>query len=426
VRRRLRLLSLVVFALSCVSPALTYAISDNDSHAVNYDTVFYDPLGSCPNGVGGATALTGDNNAIRAYNFFIGKGLSPAQAAGIVGNMIEESGVGPERLQGTPGSQVTTAQQMVSSGQYQSAIGWGIVQWTPADQSGNGVIITSSQPSAAVNTLAYQLDALWKEINGPMKVALDAVKATNTPSAAAEAWLTHFELGAPNPQREIFAIAIYQFAVNHTPLPPSVLGSIVPESAANPGNGAGTAGTGPTSANPCGSTAAVGPSGCANPFRDTKHLVPERIDQGIDYAGDGTVYAVCSGTILNLANLGWCFGGACAFISIKIDSGPYKGLVSYMAEGCATASLTHPPHVGDHVSTTTVICNLLPGSTGIETGWATLAGNGTPLAQLYGGNGSCTTTAGESYNRFLKSLGTPSGLNECSPTIGQPLPKPYP
>ena len=165
---------------------------------------------------------------------------------------------------------------------------------------------------------------------------------------------------------------------------------------------------------------------CQNPFRDISNLRVERIDQGVDYAGSGNVYAVCPGTITITSGLGgWNYGGppwTDAYIVIKISGGPYNGLLSYMAEEC-----TPQVQIGQQVTTSTVICTMdNPNSTGIETGWAASPTDSQPLAQLYGGNGCCSTTAGVSYDNLLMSVGTPSGILDNSPPLGDPLPSPYP
>src|SRR5439155_929639 len=48
-------------------------------------------------------------------------------------------------------------------------------------------------------------------------------------------------------------------------------------------------------------------SGCQNPIRGVSNLRAERIDQGVDYAGSGPVYAACDGVIeyANYNDRGW-------------------------------------------------------------------------------------------------------------------------
>ncbi len=122
----------------------------------------------------------------------MGKGLTPQQAAGVVGNMISESGVLPKRLQNTPPSRETEAQDAESS-----RLGWGLVQWTPASK-----IITVSNRNGVsysdIGTMSFQLDFLWDSLNGTgyapnEKVAGNKLKATTTVEDAAVSFGKDFE-----------------------------------------------------------------------------------------------------------------------------------------------------------------------------------------------------------------------------------------
>ncbi len=161
----------------------------------------------------------------------------------------------------------------------------------------------------------------------------------------------------------------------------------------------------------CSSSLAIGsgPSGYANPLRDVSQLKPERIDQGVDYAGSGPVYALGDGTIVNLVNSGWNYGGNDAFISEKLSSGPAAGDYVYVSEGCVAASGLS---IGETVTSSTQLCTMInPGSTGIETGWANPPGDGFSLALITGEwDGSDPTALGQNYSQLLTSLGAPSGV----------------
>jgi murein DD-endopeptidase MepM/ murein hydrolase activator NlpD len=180
-------------------------------------------------------------------------------------------------------------------------------------------------------------------------------------------------------------------------------------------------------------TAAVGDTGsvCSgssalgiykNPLRDVQQLRPERIDEGVDYAGEGPVYALGDGVIKNLVNSGWNYGGFDAFISEQLSSGPAKGLYVYVAEACIPKSSLH---IGDTVNADTVICNMInPADTGIETGWAAPPGAGAALASpVY--NEINSTALGVNYNKLLMSLGAPSGVLQSGAVTGS-LPPGWP
>lgn len=123
---------------------------------------------------GGLTPLEGSENAEKAFNFFIAKGLKPFQAAGILGNMQHESGVQPQRLQGTASGVITPAETLGNRN-----IGWGIVQWTPASK-----FISTQSPISKANDIGAQLEFLWAQLEGTgpaaEKKAGDDLKATTT------------------------------------------------------------------------------------------------------------------------------------------------------------------------------------------------------------------------------------------------------
>jgi len=82
------------------------------------DIFFYDPTYQAVCAGGG---LVGGSTKEKIWNFFIANGLSPEQAAGIMGNMQEESGFIPSNYQGIEEF------NLWESGTYNKA--WGLVQW---------------------------------------------------------------------------------------------------------------------------------------------------------------------------------------------------------------------------------------------------------------------------------------------------------
>jgi murein DD-endopeptidase MepM/ murein hydrolase activator NlpD len=166
----------------------------NDGNLVNTDPKddsFGDAAQSDEGGGCGCNTLVGSNNQQKAFNYFASNGYSKEQAAGIVGNMIHESGVEPGRLQNTPPGKVTNPSDAV-----ESALGWGIVQWTPA-----GKMIKPSRTAgiddAVIGSLEYQLDFLKKQLAGqgpiPEKNAGDMVKAAKSAEDAAVAFGRYYE-----------------------------------------------------------------------------------------------------------------------------------------------------------------------------------------------------------------------------------------
>ncbi|CAN5374502.1 hypothetical protein BH10PAT3_BH10PAT3_1780 [soil metagenome] len=154
-------------------------------------------LGTCSCTVS-KTPLVGSDNQQKAFNYFVGKGYKPEWAAGIVGNMINESSVEPMRLQGTASGVETPSSTLEASGNLnKTSIGWGLVQWTPPSK-----LVTSSKeagiPFEEIDTIAYQLEFVWKQLEGTAvgsneKNAGDKLKEAITPEDAAVAFGRYYE-----------------------------------------------------------------------------------------------------------------------------------------------------------------------------------------------------------------------------------------
>jgi hypothetical protein len=157
----------------------------------------------------------------------------------------------------------------------------------------------------------------------------------------------------------------------------------------------------------------VSAKGYANPIG--KNLIPWRIDQGVDYSGPGNLYAVDSGTIVNLYDSGWPGG---TFLELRLDSGRYKGRYVYYAE-------TVIPQVRlGHVSKGQLIARLPACTHCLEIGWAygheSLA---RALGQASAGDaegdaGRYPTACGMQFSGLIKSLGGKPGLVLSGPVQG--------
>src|SRR5665213_1251366 len=69
--------------------------------------------------------------------------------------------------------------------------------------------------------------------------------------------------------------------------------------------------------------------GYLNPFRALTSLLPQEIDQGVDYCASGPIYALGDAVVVNLYDPGWPSG---VFISYRLTSGPAKGHYVFVAE----------------------------------------------------------------------------------------------
>jgi hypothetical protein len=170
--------------------------------------------------------------------------------------------------------------------------------------------------------------------------------------------------------------------------------------------------------------AAIAPRGRRPyPARGPSGLVPERIDDGVDFSGLGPVYALGDAVVTGATgtNFGWPGGG---WITYRLTDGPAAGLVVYVAEDITPAVVA-----GQRVSPSTVLGTMFEGGDGIETGWAQLTGLSaeSELAEAggIGGNGPFPTRIGVNFEQLLQSLGVPAAPNRTQPASGL-LPAGYP
>ncbi|HET6866150.1 MAG TPA: hypothetical protein VFH80_09510 [Solirubrobacteraceae bacterium] len=150
------------------------------------------------------------------------------------------------------------------------------------------------------------------------------------------------------------------------------------------------------------------PGRYVNPLADA-NLTPERIDQGVDYSGSGTLGAIGNGKVTYVGTSGTGWPGA--FIEYQLTDGVYAGRYVFYAESISPASGLH---VGQTVRAGQPIASI---HGGIEIGWA--SGVGTqPAAQADGqwGGGSDAnnkaTADGKSFSALIAQLGGPPGKVE--------------
>jgi len=152
-----------------------------------------------------------------------------------------------------------------------------------------------------------------------------------------------------------------------------------------------------------------------NPLRDVSDLVPERIDQGVDFSGSGPVYALGDGVVTNATayNPGWEGG----WITYQLTNGPDAGLMVYVAE-----DVTPTVQVGEQVTPLTVVGDMFEGDEGIETGWAQPTGvtaeSQLPVAGGIAASGPFPTMIGLNFEELLQSLGVPAASNRYQTAYG--------
>jgi hypothetical protein len=157
---------------------------------------------------------------------------------------------------------------------------------------------------------------------------------------------------------------------------------------------------------------AVDPTGYVNPLGGAT-VKPERIDQGVDYAGAGTLVAIGPATVtyVGTSNTGW----PGAFIEFRLLAGADAGCYVFYAEGVVPVDGLA---VGQQLAAGQAIATIIPKyPTGIELGWgsgrgtkayAKVAGQWTPQED----HDNVATPAGRSFSDLIAALGGPPGKVE--------------
>ena len=129
-----------------------------------------------------------------------------------------------------------------------------------------------------------------------------------------------------------------------------------------------------------------------------------RVDMGVDYTGHGPLYAMGSGTIVNVRNSGWPGG---TFIGLHLDTGQYM----YYAE-----NITPHVSIGQRVQAGELVGTAVGSYPFIEVGWADPPGTGTTMAAASGqaapgpDPGAHPTAFGANMSQLIQALGGPPGV----------------
>jgi hypothetical protein len=156
----------------------------------------------------------------------------------------------------------------------------------------------------------------------------------------------------------------------------------------------------------------LGPSDYVNPLARAR-VTPERIDQGVDYAGSGTLVAIGAARVTYMATSGTGWPGP--FIEYRLLDGPDAGCYVYYAEGVNPAAGLR---AGETVAAGQPVASIISGwSTGIELGWGAGITTVTYAAKTHQWSAnsdehSTATAAGKSFSALIASLGGPPGKVE--------------
>lgn len=167
------------------------------------------------------------NNARIAFQYFVGKGLTPVQSAGIVGNLMQESSVIPTAIE------------------YGGGPGRGIAQWSVGGRWNSGgtdsVSHYASQHGTSMTSLSTQLDFIWFELSNYSAYGMSSLRSASTLSSAVYAFQSKFEIcgACAAGKRLTYAQQVLNAYGNSTPTPPpadatcysATLGREMPENA---------------------------------------------------------------------------------------------------------------------------------------------------------------------------------------------------
>ena len=157
--------------------------------------------------------------------------------------------------------------------------------------------------------------------------------------------------------------------------------------------------------------------GYLNPMRAVTSLVPQEVDQGVDYCASGPIYALGDGTVVSTYDNQWPSG---VFISYRLTDGPAKGLYVYVAE-----NVTPTVSIGEHVTPDTIVGVVHDALTCVETGWADSPSYPERAAAHGEYNGENSTAYGLNFNTLLAALGARPGLPQPDGPPG-PIPTSWP
>lgn len=110
------------------------------------------------------SAASGGDYEKTAWQFFMDptKNLKDYQVAGIMGNLEHESGIEPQRLQGTASGVVTRSDSLSPAQLADTKLGWGVVQFTNPGKFINPTKAAGKDP----DSLVVQLDFVWDQLLG--------------------------------------------------------------------------------------------------------------------------------------------------------------------------------------------------------------------------------------------------------------------
>lgn len=194
-----KLFTFLIIALTIFSMAPAQMVGADDTFNSTNNIQFYDPNAVvCTTTSSGP--LVGNDNAEKIYKYFVDKGLTGQQAAGILGNIQQEATINfdPAIIQG--GAIAPDNYMPVNE------VGFGLIQWTFTDRQ-QPLVDLAKSTNRNITDIHLQLDYIWQELNGKFQHSLEAIKAADNPVDAAVAahgppW-PGYEASADSPSKVI-------------------------------------------------------------------------------------------------------------------------------------------------------------------------------------------------------------------------------
>ncbi len=176
-RRFLSIITVAILVSAYLIDTVKAASTYDQAFYSGNDILFYDPRCESNQATGYVT-LSGKDNLEKILTFFMQHGLTLAQATGIAGNFMAESGLDPTIIQGgghaKPGTGYTPT----------SGVGFGLAQWTSGGRQ-KGLVEETHRLGVDITDLGGQLSYAWKEMTEKYPHTVTALKATNDPVEAA-------------------------------------------------------------------------------------------------------------------------------------------------------------------------------------------------------------------------------------------------
>jgi len=207
--KKLLCIALLITVLLEVLLPIARVLADSNitnSYCIQLPCAYYDPNSTGTNCNSADVSLTGSDNEEKAYNFFRAQGLDDLHTAAIIGNLMLESGLNPEAVEGG-GNSKTQPTNILAGTSPPHSPGWGIAQWTLPYQDVSK-LAQDHNISGALYELSTQLNLLWAQLNSKGadgKSIIDGLNQQSDLASAVDYFLNNFERGATSPARLTFA-----------------------------------------------------------------------------------------------------------------------------------------------------------------------------------------------------------------------------